>query len=378
MRCREMRQDMGWILIGSSIVVFLSAVVYLQYVSFQLFSYCEGPTSSSSSSFRFLVVGDSHLLGTRRSDFDRNWVDWQVKRSLEFAIQKHDPTDLIFLGDLFDEGKRYDAETYRKERVRFVSTILRSTHENGVRIHTIAGNHDIGNHYQLRKAKIETFENTIGPTNYYDRICVDEKRCVSLLGVNTMALEGTPFDRDVKQNTVLFLNQIEAKREERKNDPLVLLTHYPLFRVNDAECGPERSIEHGHVTYVHPNTKLKEKSYVLSESTSNMLLDRFEPSLVLSAHTHAVCRHRRKSMNGVLELTTSAFGWRMRPDPGYLFVTFESDPSRLDTALYCKLPHERVSIAISITLCVISGFLVSLGLVFNLFCRGAEYREKDK
>ena len=149
-------------------MVFLSAVVYLQYVSFHLFTYCEGPTSSSPSSFRFLVVGDSHLLGTRRSDFDRNWVDWQVKRSLEFAIQKHDPTDLIFLGDLFDEGKRYDAETYRKERVRFVSTILR--HENGVRIHTIAGNHDIGNHYQLRKVKIETFENTIGPTNYYDRI----------------------------------------------------------------------------------------------------------------------------------------------------------------------------------------------------------------
>ena len=202
-----------------------------------------------------------------------------------------------------------------------------------MRIHTIAGNHDIGNHYQLRKVKIEIFENTIGPTNYYDRICVDEERCVSLLGVNTMALEGTPFDKDVKLNTESFLNQIETKRGSIKKDPLVLLTHYPLFRVNDAECGPERSVEHGHVTYVHPNTKLREKSDVLSESTSNMLLDRFEPSLVLSAHTHAVCRHRRKSENGVLELTTSAFGWRMRPDPGYLFVTFAHDPSSLNDCI---------------------------------------------
>ena len=50
----------------------------------------------------------------------------------------------------------------------------------------------------------------------------------------------------------------------------------------------------------------------------------------------------------------------------------------LTTALYCKLPHERVSIAVSITLCVISGLLLLLGVVFNLVCRGAEHREKDK
>ena len=366
--------------LGSSIVVFLSAVMYLQYVSFQLFSYCEGPTSLPRTSFRFLIVGDSHLLGQQRSEFDRNWVDWQVKRSLEFAIKKHKPTDLIFLGDLFDEGKRYDAETYRKERERFFSTIRRPASDNGVRIHTIAGNHDIGDHYQLRKKNIEAFEDTIGPTNTYHTICVEKNRCVSILGVNTMALEGTPFDRDVKVNTDTFLNQVEKSRESTKtNYPLILLTHYPLFRVNDAECGVERLRETGHVTYVHPNKKLKEKSDVLSKSTSNMLLNRFKPSLVLSAHTHALCRHRRKGGDGILELTTSAFGWRMRPDPGYLYVTFDSDPSIPDTALYCKLPHERVSQVVSITLCVISILLAVLGVVFNLLYRDAfnNHREKD-
>ena len=69
----------------------LSAVVYLQYVSFHLFTYCEGPTSSSASSFKFFVVGILIFWERGRSDFDRNWVDWQVKRSLEFAIQNMIP-----------------------------------------------------------------------------------------------------------------------------------------------------------------------------------------------------------------------------------------------------------------------------------------------
>lgn len=364
----------SWASFVISVLSFGCAVIYLQYISFWLFTTCEG-TTSTSSGFRFLIFGDSHLLGMRRSWWDRNWVDWQVRRSVEFAIWKHNPTDLIFLGDLFDEGKHYDSKTLVEESQRFVSTIVRPSNRSNVRLHTIAGNHDIGEHYQLRASKIEAFQKAIGTVNVFHKdVCVEEEEeeegeCVSILGINTMALEGTPFDKDVKTSTENFISQVETKRQSTTNkNPLILLTHLPMFREDDTKCGLERSRETGHVTYGHPSKKMRQKSDVLSQTTSKMLFNRFKPSLILSAHTHAVCRHSHDD-NDVLEMTTSAFGWRMRPDPGYLFLSFRNDPSQLDSSLYCKLPHERVSIAISVTFCVISGLFAVLGVIL-LMCFG--------
>ena len=342
-----------------SIVCFVLAVVYLQYVSFWIQS-CSGSTSTSGSAsrFRFLIIGDSHLLGNRRSKIDRLWVDWQVRRSVEFAISKHNPTDLIFLGDLFDEG------IMKNERHRFLREISIPASKAGIRLHMIAGNHDVGEHYQLRKSTIDMFENEIGHgvNSYRENVC-EQDQCVSILGVNTMALEGTPFDREVNRNTLSFLSKIQSMREDGRNKlPLILLTHLPLFRDDDTNCGFERSGETGHVTYAHPSTKLIPKRDVLSKSTSRMLLESFRPSLVLSAHTHAVCRRYHDDLR-ILELTTSAFGWRMRPDPAYLFVEFENDPSSLSSSLYCRLPHERISMAISWTLSGISLVLALVSIV---------------
>ena len=70
--------------------------------------------------------------------------------------------------------------------------------------------------------------------------------------------------------------------------PLVLLTHLPLYRRDDSACGAARQQEAGHVTYRAPNARLSRHD-VVSKRSSEALLKRARPDVVLSAHTHTMC-----------------------------------------------------------------------------------------
>lgn len=320
---------------------------------------------------RALIVSDPHLLGRRRgSPADQMWIDWQVKRSVEFAIARHQPTDLIMLGDAFDEGRSTPIDVWEDEYAkRFERVFTRACRRAGVRLHNVAGNHDIGNFYQLRRSFVDrSFGSVVGSTNWQKWICTDEGgACVRLVSVNSMALHASPNGK-MAPDTLAFLDTVSMERAH-SHEPVVLLTHMPMFRSDDTECGHERSLEGGHVTYVSPETSLKEREDVISKELSDLIIERLQPSLVLSGHLHAVCRHKTHNAS-FLELTTPAFGWRMRPDPGYMVVEFTPTTNGeliIQHALLCPLPHEHVTLAIVLIMLSMSILLLFYALL-RAFC----------
>ena len=80
-------------------------------------------------SLTILVVTDVHVLGTRRRAWvDRLWVDWQIYASARAAVDVHDPTLVLVLGDQVDEGgrrtPRSDWDTYVARFFRACSSFL--------------------------------------------------------------------------------------------------------------------------------------------------------------------------------------------------------------------------------------------------------------
>ena len=127
---------------------------------------------------------------------------------------------------------------------------------------------------------------------------------------------------------------------------MILLTHFPLYRVNDLDCGDFRRNERGHVTYLHPSWPYQVHHQVLSKNLSTYLLETIRPSLVLSGHTHAYCalhhpvRSENASNMSISEHTIPTFAWSQRPDPSYAVLQLNS--SALSRIQLCYLPDERV------------------------------------
>lgn len=143
-----------------------------------------------------------------------------------------------------------------------------------------------------------------------------------------------------------FLDDLRRELERKNtNHKVILLTHFPLYRVNDLNCGDLRSNERGHITYLDPASRYQKHRHVLSPPLSKYLLDTIRPSLVLSGHTHAYCaqHHRVESMNGfpmnISEYTIPSFAWSQRPDPSYAVLNLDFSIS--PELQLCHLPDER-------------------------------------
>lgn len=334
--------------------------------------------SDMESELRFLVVADPHLLSVRRGPIDKYWIDYQVRNSLDYAVGTHAPTDVLIMGDIFDWGKSSDVAEWKDNKRRYIDVFLGAV-RGRARVHSVVGNHDVGDRTFLRASNVKQYEETVGsPTNWRRVVCSESGRtCLTLVGLNSMALGGTPLDPHVAAQTRKHVDNVVGSAEtvdEMTWDnvldsadpikvPIVLLVHQPLFRRDDTDCGAERSQESGHVTYGHPSAPLRaNRGDVVDPDISRRLLNDMRPELVLSGHTHAICRHRHEM--GALEITTPAFGWRMRPDPGYVVVDMsieeESEPPtlRIVRSMACPLPHEHVTFVVIIFLLGVSGVLL--------------------
>lgn len=133
-----------------------------------------------------------------------------------------------------------------------------------------------------------------------------------------------------------FLDTIDLDVVKSKTTgKIILLTHLPLFREDDMQCGAQRLQEQGHVTYEHPSFQYREHHHVLSRELSTELLAKLQPDLVLSGHTHAWCAYQHTT--GSSEYTIPTFTWGQRPDPSY--AVLHLTPSVFDVTL-CALPRE--------------------------------------
>ena len=329
-----------------------------------------------------LVMADPHLLGMRRSALDRAWVDWQLRRSVEAATKRHAPSLAILLGDALDEGAQIhrfiragrSAVAAKREwraaarRFRAAWSSLRRAHvaegTGTVPLVAVVGNHDAGEGAEHTVASLQRFERSFGRAQ-----AIEMHDGVAFVRINALALapRAPAAARDAAWEWLAATSASTAPL------PVVLLSHLPLFRPDDRACGAARALERdgvaarwfatralrADVTIARPSEALNEGVDVLTAAATARLLLLFRPAAVLSGHTHAVC-YREHSVAGgggggdqsvhaggsasgyendaaaatrrnltVPEFTIPAFGWRMRPDPGYavLHVALSGAPA---------------------------------------------------
>ena len=155
-----------------------------------------------------------------------------------------------------------------------------------------------------------------------------------------MALDTDVTSHAVTTDARTFFKQLNFDTlRARTRGSLILLTHVPLFRTDDQQCGPERQRETGHVTYEHPSFKYEIHHHVLSRELSTELLDTIQPNLVLSGHTHAWCAYHHVG-TATMEYTTPAFSWGQRPDPSYTLIRLSRNGDDEPQVMACHLPQE--------------------------------------
>ncbi|KAG1703786.1 hypothetical protein DVH05_006799 [Phytophthora capsici] len=317
-------------LVAAVVLLCQGGVFYLQSWRCQL-------QISSDDALTVLVVTDVHLLGNRRRHYvERLWVDWQVRMAARAAVDVHKPEVALILGDQFDEGTRWtpraDWDEYADRFFRAFGSFL------PLKTLYLVGNHDAAFGRDLRVEDIKRYEVTFGKANR-----IDEIQGHTFVSLNTMALDSDVASKEVKTEARSFLNSVNFDDlRARTKGSVILLTHLPLFRVDDLQCGEERLGESGHVTYEAPGFRYKSHHHVLTSELSKELLDKVQPDLMLSGHTHAWCAYQHPNAPAV-EYTVPTFSWGQRPDPSYALLRLPREGpvgTLKPTVTACRLPHE--------------------------------------
>ena len=84
----------------------------------------------------------------------------------------------------------------------------------------------------------------------------------------------------------------------------------------------------------------------LSKDSSDFLLEKFNPRLIISGHTHHGCRQLHKFQDHKIpEWSVASFSWRNRNNPVIVLATLTQDEFVLNK---CFLPHESTVINVYI------------------------------
>ncbi|KAM9056021.1 metallophosphoesterase 1 isoform 5-T10 [Megaptera novaeangliae] len=304
---------------------------------------------------RAMFLADPHLLGAVRGHWlDKLRREWQMERAFQTALWLLQPEVVFILGDIFDEGKWSSSQAWADDVGRFWKIFRHPPH---VQLRAVAGNHDIGFHYQMNTYKIKRFEKVFNPERLFSW------KGINFVMVNSVALEGDGCDicSGAEAELLEISHRLNCSREEHRPQECgdgqrlpasapILLQHFPLYRRNDANCSGEDAAPPD-----EKYTPFKERYDALSQEASRKLLWWLRPRLVLSGHTHSACEVLHGA--GVLEVSVPSFSWRNRNNPS--FIMGSVTPTEYALAK-CYLPCEDTVLT---TYCTAAGGLVLLTLV---------------
>ncbi|XP_044776953.1 metallophosphoesterase 1 isoform X4 [Neomonachus schauinslandi] len=347
----------------SSLLLKLTAVVFAVLLFCEFLIYylvifrCDWPEvktpahDSGQKTLKAMFLADTHLLGEVRGHWlDKLRREWQMERAFQTALWLLQPEVVFILGDIFDEGKWSSSQAWADDVERF-QKIFR--HPRHVQLKVVAGNHDIGFHYQMSTYKIKRFEKVFNPERLFSW------KGMNFVLVNSVALEGDGCHicSEAEAELIEISHKLNCSREKRgpgrcRGAPLlpasapVLLQvsahraapapglrgsgpsasacwshgtlsksrqHFPLFRRSDANCSGEDAapLEERAIPF-------KERYDVLSREASQQLLWWLRPRLILSGHTHSACEVLHGA--GVPEISVPSFSWRNRNNPSFIMV----------------------------------------------------------
>ncbi|XP_035865226.1 metallophosphoesterase 1 isoform X3 [Phyllostomus discolor] len=289
-----------------------------------------------------MFLADTHLLGEVRGHWlDKLRREWQMERAFQTALWLLQPEVVFILGDIFDEGKWSSSQAWADDVVRFQKMFRHPPH---VQLKVVAGNHDIGFHYQMDTYRIKRFEKVFNPERLFSW------KGINFVMVNSVALEGDGCN---------ICSEAEAE--------LMEISHKLNCSREVNGLIPDQKQRSSHCE----NTQLQ----LASAPVLLQLLWWLQPRLVLSGHTHSACEMLHGA--GIPELSVPSFSWRNRNNPS--FIMGSMTPTKYALAK-CYLPQEDT---VLITYCGAAGFLVvimlvDLGLLASPFLLGCKLLRKFK
>ena len=346
-----------WTIVG----LFFLLLLYCEYLVYYFVLWqCHWPELASDHDHEAVLkaffIADTHLLGSRQGHwFDKLRREWQMHRGFVSASQLLNPEVVFFLGDLFDEGKWSRNEEFKLTVERFHSLF---PFENEKKL-VVIGNHDVGFHYAVTPEKRKRFYKSFG----LDRSGV---RRVTLKNIHFVLIDSLAMHGDACNFCKPAMSKVsELAREihclNKKNKPEniqsecefinysedfsrpILLQHFPLYRISDQNCHDEPD--------VLSNPKEKKRPFrplwdCLSKESSDFLLEKFNPRLIISGHTHHGCRQLHQFHDHKIpEWSVASFSWRNRNNPVIVLATLTQDEFVLNK---CYLPHESTVINVYI------------------------------
>ena len=199
----------------------------------------KSPNDPNKKPLHIMFIADTHLLGSRRGHwFDKLRREWQMYRSFQSARFLFEPHIIIFLGDLTDEGKWCSDQEWEKTVKRFHS--LFSIPIN-TKLYVLAGNHDIGFHYDVSDGRLERFKKSFQAPHVRLVTINDNDDIIQFILINSMAFEGDQCRLCARAEKELddVINELNRSKSETKP---ILLSHFPLYRMSDANCSVKKRV----------------------------------------------------------------------------------------------------------------------------------------
>lgn len=303
-------------------------------------------TENDQKLTKLLVIADTHIMGSIKSvKIDKLRREWQMKQAFWISRSILQPDVIVFMGDLIDEGSfSRDFEELCDDFDR----IFPDDNPNEERI-IIAGNHDVGNHNQMRDFPflLRRFIERFKATPSIGLVQTPKTERLNIVVSNSMSIynDTCPFC----SRSMQALNKLEHFLDEkRKNDPKsfaypIFLGHIPLFRKNDLRCNYPASLRE------KVSRDSIEGEDVINKVASGAIVTKLEPRLAVSGHTHMLCitEHLISAsdpQSTFEEITISSYNHKYAElRPGFLLLTANS--THVFTK-HCNLVEESVIILV--------------------------------
>ncbi|RIA85020.1 Metallo-dependent phosphatase-like protein [Glomus cerebriforme] len=273
----------------------------------------------------------------------KNWINLQ---------NIFDPDAIIFLGDLMDGGRELDDNKWDEELHRFRHLFLP---EKPIKTPTfyLAGNHDIGFGNHIVPEAFYRFRKLFGVFSYMTNLGNH-----SIIALDTITLSGS--NNTLKKDARKLMQRLE--KDTTNSLPRILLTHVPLYRPPNTDCGPLRqkgqSIKQG-AGYQYQN--------LIVESLTNNILENIKPILIFSGDDHDYCEIRHEEANGIPEISVNSFSFAMGVSrPGFLLLSLYNPLNLTETNFttfaysQCLLPNQ-----IRIYIWYIILFIATISCIFS-------------
>ncbi|TFK73948.1 hypothetical protein BDN72DRAFT_813488 [Pluteus cervinus] len=262
------------------------------------------------------------------------------------AVAHLRPDVIVFLGDMLAHGKlmkrEIDYEHYSQDFMTLFAPPWKTT------IHYIPGNNDVGmgtaasNPRALRHYYSKYFQ----PLN--QEVVIQNHRFILLDAPGLVdedyhrAGVGVPFDAWTPQlgGAIEFVHN-KSTSAGTSHQPVILLSHIPLYRPEAASCGSLRE-----VGTIRRGVGVGYQS-TLGKQTTEFLLESLHPAIVFSGDNRDYCEynHITSGLESVREVTVKSFSLsRHIRRPGFQMVTL-SDPSGVPSGRsfndsLCLLPDQ--------------------------------------